>query len=347
MDPKQLALQFFDKAVLGGFAVWLVLTAAGMASQPEGLDKKAELDANLAKIAEHMKGSTVAPSTDAGWRTKLEAQLKAGEVREPPPAPAFALERRPYFLYQVHVDVPTYACKHGAPTDVTADGSQRGQVIVRWKPSLENEYVLCTYEVSRKKNDGAWEVVNNAGPGTTEYIDTNISARATYLYKVTSVGEADRESPVVTRYNLKLAEAETRKESPECGPIQTQSDIFVIPQNVVVVTDQDLIANPNAKESAYVKVYKWDPETSTFQNATFNVEVGKPIGDKKKLRGRGEFDFSTGAVLDDTSIEERPHPKIQGHTEKVQVIRIKFADGSTVDFNDKDKPAELGGGAGQ
>jgi len=44
------------------------------------------------------------------------------------------------------------------------------------------------------------------------------------------------------------------------------------PQNIVVVTDEDLIANPDAKESAYVKVYKWDPDTSSFQNATFNVE---------------------------------------------------------------------------
>ncbi len=64
----------------------------------------------------------------------------------------------------------------------------------------------------------------------------------------------------------------------------------------------------------------------------------------EKLRGRGEFDFGTGAVLEDTSYDNRPHPKIAGHTERVQVIRIKFADGSTEDFNDKDKPAEIGGG---
>lgn len=343
MDPKQLALQFFDKAILAGFGVWFALTAVGMASPPDGLEKKADLDKNLAVIDVHMKGTTVTPSTDAGWRTALEAQLKPDTVRVPPPAPAFTLDRRPYFLYQVIDETPTYACKHGAPTDVTADGSQRGQVIVRWRPAVENEYVLCTFEVSRRKGeDGKWEVVTNAGSGTTEYIDTNIAPRAVYHYKVTSVAEADRESPVVERYKLKLADAETRKESAECGPIQTQRDVFVLPQNVIVVTDQDLIANPDAKESAYVKVYKWDPETSTFQNATFNVEVGKPIGEKKKLRGRGEFDFGTGAVLEDTSYDNRPHPKIAGHTERVQVIRIKFADGSTEDFNDKDKPPELG-----
>ena len=70
----------------------------------------------------------------------------------------------------------------------------------------------------------------------------------------------------------------------------------------------------------------------------------QPIGGPKKLRGGKEFDFSTGAVLDDVWYDQRPHPTIAGHNEQVQVIKIRFADGATEEFNDKDKPAELGGG---
>jgi hypothetical protein len=87
MDPKQLALQFFDKAVLAGFGVWFLLTAVGMASPPAGLDKKSELDTNLGVIEKHMKGTTVTATTDAGWKTALEAQLKPDTVRVPAPAP--------------------------------------------------------------------------------------------------------------------------------------------------------------------------------------------------------------------------------------------------------------------
>src|SRR5262245_9348115 len=141
MDPKQLALQFFDKLILAAFGAWLVLSGVGMASDPPGLDKKEGIDKDLATISEHMKGSTVPATADAGWKTALEQQLKPDTVRTPPPAPPFTMERRPYFLYQVHIDQPTYSCKHDAPTDLTTDASQRGQVVLRWKPSMSNEYV--------------------------------------------------------------------------------------------------------------------------------------------------------------------------------------------------------------
>lgn len=346
MDPKQLALRFFDKAVLAGFAVWLLVAAAGLVHQPPELALKDQLDADLKKIDDHMKGSTVPAPTDPGWRKALTSQLKAETVPAAQPAPAWVLHKRPGFLHQVFIDEPKYRCSHGAPTDVTADGSQRGQVVVRWKPSVENEYVLCTYEVQRRTGEaGDWETIHSAGPGATEYVDTNVAARSTYYYKVVSIAEPDADSPVVKAHKLKLPESETRKESLECGPIKTQRDVFVIPVTLTVVTEQDLIARPDAKESGYLRVYKWDPETSSFLESTFTVGINQPIGGKKKLRGGREFDFSTGAVLDDVWYDQRPHPTIPGHNEQVQVIRIRFADGSTEEFNDKDKPAELGGGS--
>lgn len=343
MDPKLLALKLFDKVVLAGFAVWLVLAAKGMVTQPPELGLKDQLDKDLRSIGEHMKGTTVPVAGDPGWRAKLEGQLGAGAVPSARPAATWLFHRRPGFLHNIFVERVTFRCKHGAPTDVAADASQRGQVVVRWKPSLENEYVLCTYELLRRTGEtGDWQVIYTAGPGTTEYVDSKVAPRTEYFYKVLSIAEPDQDSPVVQRHGMKLKDDELRRESSEHGPVRTQRDIYVIPQSVIPVTEEDLIRDPNAKASAQLRVYKWDPETSTFQNQVFpNVRLEQPIGEKKKLRGGREFDFTTGAVLEDVRHESRPHPTIPGHQQKVGVIRIRFADGSTEEFNDKEKPAEL------
>jgi len=343
MDPKLLALQLFDKVILVGFAGWLVMAGVGMLQQPSELDLKDQLTKDLAEIDAYMKGTKVTVSTDPGWRKALEGQLKADTVAAAVTGPGWVLDKRPGFLYQVYVKVETYKCAHFPVTDVNADGAQRGQVTVRWR-SAANEYVIASFEVHRRRGaEGPWTTVATVGPGSVEYVDTGVSARSEYFYKIVSVAEPDRESPVVQRYDLKLKDDEARMESSETGPIKTQRDVFVLPITVTVVEEADIIANPNAKESAYVRVYKWDPESTSFKEATFTVQQGQPIGEKKKLRGGKEFDFTTGAVLDDTSYENRPHPTIPNHTERAQTIRIRFADGSTEDSNDKEKPAELGG----
>lgn len=345
MDPKLLALQLFDKVILVGFAGWLVMAGVGMLQQPSELDVKDQLTKDLAEIDAHMKGTTVKVEADPGWRKALEGQLKADTVPAAASGSGWVLEKRPGFLYHLFIDKPNYACVHLPPTDLNADGAQRGQVTLRWRLAA-NEYVIASFEVQRRRgSDGPWTSVATLGPGSIEYVDTTVAPRSEYFYKVVSTAEPDRDAPVVQRYDLKLPDDQARMESSETGPIKTQADVFVLPVTVTVVEEADLIANPNAKEQAYVRVHKWDPETSSFQNATFTVVVGEKIGSVKKLRGGKEFDFTTGAVLDDTSFEMRPHPTIPNHTERAQVIRIKFADGSVESFNDKDKPAELGGGS--
>jgi hypothetical protein len=350
MDPKQLALQLFDKAILAGFVVWLLLAVSGFVEKPAELSSSDALQADLKKIGDHMGKATIPDVQEPGWEAALRKQLDASTVPPAQPGPAWALEKRPGFLWTYTDVTPTFAAKHRPATDLSADGATRGQVVVRWKPSIENEYVLCSFEVYRHEGAEAgepWEKVFTAGPGATEWIDSTIRARSTYFYKIVSIAEPDRENPVVVRYNLTVAAAEARKESEVCGPVRTARDVFVIPTSggVTEVTDQDLIRDPNAKETASVKVYKWDPETSTFQQAQFNPQAGQPIGEKRRLRGaRRDFDFTTGAVLDDCWIELRPRPNNPEFPERVGWIRIRFADGTTEEFSEKDKPEELGGG---
>jgi hypothetical protein len=129
--------------------------------------------------------------------------------------------------------------------------------------------------------------------------------------------------------------------------------VFVLPVNINAITEQDQIAGGTAKdanhdgkvdekdESAYVRIYKWDPETSTFQKKTFTINAGAAVGEMASLGRNKKFDFTTGAVLDDVWFEARKHPTL-GHDETVQWVRIKYPDGSTAQWNDKDKPTELG-----
>jgi hypothetical protein len=353
MDPKQLALAHFEKVVLAGFAVWAGFATTGFLHKPPELAKGDEMQKQLAAIGEFMGKSTVPEATPPPWEHELRAQLDCTTVPSAKPLPPWLLEKRPYFLYYFHVVVNTETPLHFAPTDISGDAATRGRIVVRWTPSNENKYVICNFEVMRKVGDGEWAKVADAGPGTAEYTDTKVEPRHTYRYKVVSIAQVDQDAPTVSKNHLTLAMEEQRKESAEAGPFETARDVFVIPVNINAITEQDTIAGGTAKdanhdgkvddkdESAYVRVYKWDPDTSTFQKKAFTVAAGAPIGEIASL-GRGKrFDFTTGAVLDDVWFESRKNAR-DGHDETVQWVRIKYPSGVTEQWNDKDKPTELG-----
>lgn len=340
MDPKQLALAHFEKGVLAVFAGWLLMSLVGLASPPDDQSKKAELDQWIQAIQAHMGKATVPEAKDPGWNERLEAQLDAAQVPQAGTFPAWVMHRRPGMVYYVPDNTPKYNTKHLPPVDVTADASTRGQVVVRWKPSLENEYVTCKFEVQRKKGEaGEWETVHTAGPGETEWADLKTSSRTKYFYRVVSLATADVENPVVSKFGLTVPEDEARRESMEAGPVETQLEVYVLPITINPATMERKIKEPDAQVEAYVRVYKWDAAGGKFENYAFTIKGQSPIGGKVKLRGGREFDFTTGASLDDCWFDTRKHKL--GHDEKLQVIRIRFADGSTMEFNDKDKPEEV------
>lgn len=353
-DLKQLALAHFDKAILAGFGVWAAFAVTGFFQKPPELTKGEEIKSKLGQIGEYMGKASVPEPKGPTWEADLKSQLDLSGVPTAKPFPSWLLEKRPYFLYFFKTVQNTESAKHFPPTDIQGDGSTRGRIVVRWTPSTESTYVVCTYEVMRKVGDaGAWAKIADAGSGTTEYTDTKLAPRSKYFYKVVSVASVDQEAPTVIKHGLTLPQEESRKESGECGPFETPRDVFVLPQGISPITEQDIVANNPGKdanhdgkvdekdESAYVTVYKWDVDSQKFLKKNFNVNVGQGVGEKARLAGRREFDFTTGATLDDVWTETRKNERL-GNDETVQWVRIKFADGTTDQWNNKDKPTELG-----
>lgn len=222
---------------------------------------------------------------------------------------------------------------HAPPYDLTADASTPGQVTLRWQADATNELLICRHEVWRRTGeDGPWELRHTTGPGEVAWVDTAVVGRARYAYRIVSVAEVDADHPVVRLHGVKLPAEEARRACAPVGPVEARPTELVVPITIVE-------AEGNRAASAYVRVYKWDRAQGKFQGRTFTVAVGGPVGGRAKLRGGRELDFSTGAVLDACWVERRRHRL--GHDERLQWIRLRFADGTTVETHDRDTPTGL------
>lgn len=340
MDPKELALEHFEKVLVAAAGAWLIAVGAGWLSQPRELGMQQDLATKLDAITSYMgKGNPKQPETPP-WLGKLERQLSPTAVPSASEFPAWVMQRRPQVLYKLKDRGPTHRAVHRPPVDLQLDAAERGKIGLTWQASVENEYVIVNeYEVQRKSGDAEWEKLSSVSGAETTYTDTSVASRASYSYRVISRAEIDRDSPVVRAEGMTLADDQREQTSSEAGPVSIARDVYIVPVTVTQVTDKDLIANPNATESAYLKVFKWIPDENKFEGQTYTVKVGETIGDKKKKRSK-EYDFTTGATLVDVEIRSRKHPTL-GYDEQVQVIKYKFENGDTEEANDKDKPEEL------
>jgi len=342
MDFKELALGHFEKAVLALGVVWLGFAAVSMAGTPAELASADKLNGYVDEISTYMDADAPGAATAPGWLSGLRGRLDPTGVGAAKPYPGWVLHKRPTYLYSTKAPPPKHTARHEAPDGVTAAAGARGQIDVTWQPASGNEYVLVTrYEIERRVGtDGEWTSVGEVdGNSARSYADTEIASRTEYYYRVISHAEIDQDNPVVRDEDMELAAAEATKTSDEAGPAMTARDVFIFPTQVTEVTMDDLVKDPNAKEQAHIKVYKWDPTEEKFVTATFyGVQIGQAIGEVKKRRGR-EIDFRTGAVLVDVEVRKRDTGK--GYSESLYVIKFRFEDGSEEEANHKDKPAEL------
>lgn len=342
MDPKQLAIEHFEKAVIGLAGVWLLIVGVGVFSKPDALKASDELNTQLTEIRTYMDGAKVEAAKPPAYVARLEEQVSASGVPAATELPSWVLHRRPNFLFSTTPAAPKQSASHTAPVSISADASERGKIKVTWSPSVTNKFVVVeSYDIERRVGaDGEWTSIGTVGGQDTQYEDTDVQSRTEYYYRVTSLADIERGHPVVRQEGITLANDQRQKVSDVTGPVQTKRDVYVVPITVQQVTMDDLVANPNAKESAYVRVYKWDGETGKFEAQAFTVGIGEEIGGLKKRRGK-EHDFRTGATLVDVEIRKRTHKL--GHEEPVQVIKYAFSDGSEEEANDKDLPEEIAG----
>lgn len=346
MDPKQLLLRHFEKGVLAVFGAWLLLCLVGFFSTPPRLESSDEFGAKLTKIDEYMNGKQQLDAQLPAAAGTLKQRLDGTQVAAARELPGWLMHRRPNFFFQIKGPPPKHEPIHRPPVGVDASVAERGKVEVKWQPSLENEYVVITnYELFRKVGEqGEWEQLAALDGRDERYVDETIQSRQKYFYKVVSIAAIDRDNPVAKNEGMTLPEELTRMESGEAGPVETAREVFILPQSVIIEHTQDyLIKNPNPEpEKAYLVVHKWDPESNAFVEKSFLVTAGQPIGESARLRGGRTFDFTTGAVLDDVWTEKRKHAL--GHDEEWLFIKVRWPNGKTETSNNKEKPAELGGG---
>jgi hypothetical protein len=218
---------------------------------------------------------------------------------------------------------------HVAP--VVSATSALGRVDVSWTPSTDSHHVVVrAYEVLRRPvAGGEWTKIGDTAGDARAHADTTAPVGTGSVYKVVSVASPSSDAV--------LAAGADRAESAVSPPAMPIREFVVIPVSVTVPTEEEQARNPDDKGVASVTVHRWDPETSSYQRKIFRVQVGAPVGLPDKLRGGRAFDFTTGASLDEVRVETRKHPTL-GHDRQVQVISLRFADGTTEEFDDTMEP---------
>jgi hypothetical protein len=336
MDPKQLLLAHFEKLILAGFAGWVIMALVGLAGGG-GLNTE-DVATMRDEVEAHMQGGSVEEPTKPEWQEDLRRRLAgAPEASE---YPSWVFHRRPLYLYEIQTVELAYHPVHRPPVNLAADTETRGQIDLAWSPSIENEYVVTSYELQRREGEeGEWTTVAKLKPSDeTRHVDKEISSLLKYYYRVISTAKIDEEDPVVAKYNLTLSDDAKTMISDEVGPVGTKREIFVLPVSVDPVTEQELIDRSQEVGLADVKVRRWDTEESNWQEVSFwRVKVGDTIGEPKKIRGKKEpFDFSTGATLMEVRVEKRDTGR--GYEEEWHFIKIKWPDGSEEEINNKEAP---------
>lgn len=340
-DPKDIALDHFEKVLLLIAAALLGVVGVGSVGEPDELKKAQGLNKDANKVKSFMSSSKPKLETLPSAVKELTRNLDSGEVPNIDSLPGWVSYRRPGVLARYKKQKPKENASHAPPIDVKGDAGERGKIVVSWGLSQGNQYVVVTeFHVQRREGeDGEWKTIANLKGGETSYEDKDLKSRKTYFYRVLSLAEIDQESPTVRNQKLTLDPSEAEKSSSSVGPFKTARDVYVIPSNVTPVTQDMLIKDRNAKARAYVYVYKWDAASNQFLKKGFAADQGQMIGSKDPVKmringDRREVDFNTGAILEDCKEETRPGKF--GQQTKVGVIVIKWPDGSTEEATTQD-----------
>jgi hypothetical protein len=376
VDPQELALQHGEKAVLGAFAIWMLVVLVGFGSDPEVMTSINSMQGKLDSVGSYMDTATPEEKVAPTWENDLKRAIDPSQVGQTPAWPSWIMHRRPGFTWHVKpiggVDIVPV---HTPATDVRADSGERGVIRVSWSTSRQNIYVEVRYELWRgtdPDDPDTWEKISewDWGRRAEDYEDRGsaespLRGGLTYSYKVVTYARIDGRNRAIQRANerlerlgqppIALTSAQTQMESAitdDCSA-GTKRDVFIVPITIVDVTFQDQVNDPDAIESAYLRVYKWDPAGNQFRESAFNVIAGQPIPPEGQAevnlpRGQGKFDFTTGAILESVEPGSRPHPTLkdaEGNPlpQEVQEITVRWTnetetpdDDERSTFTDKD-----------
>lgn len=279
-----------DKAILAAFVLVLTGAASTLVSGADHEAARLELEQSLATVREHE--ATRQPVTlppPPPWAATLRREL-AGPPALPAPFPTWTAERRPGFVYDLVplAQPPEFA--HAAPTDVTADASERGRVVVRWQAGAAQN-LLVSHAVERRRDDGAWEALAQGVAGG-EWVDASSEPRARYAYRVVATAAVDEDDPriVIARRAGTFDALDpdlVRRESEPSAAVVTPAELFLVPLSVSVAAHPD-------ESTAYVVMHRWDRAAGRFVSRRLQVKVGQRLTDG---------DFDSGLVVEEIADE--------------------------------------------
>jgi hypothetical protein len=342
MDPKELLLRHFEKAIIAVCGLWLLWVAyVGVLGSPPELKMNVDLKATIDKIDTYMKTPSPELAKLEDPTADLRGQLDPLAVPPVEGFPAWLVHRRPNLAVAVAAGPQRVWPVHKAPTEFHVVEKGRGHVKLAWKQSGENEYVNITgYEIFRKDNDekAEWKsLVANIDGNKGEYEDNSVGPRARYWYKLKESATAQTDNPVIVRDKTFL--------QPEQCDLMAEEihEAVETPQDVYITIDGGEPTDPvsDKKGSIQCKVWRWSGGKFVSKNYT-KIDAGAKIGAKEKVREGGkqvEVDFGTEAVLVDVKQEKR---KTKTGIERETIIaHVKWPWGQEEELVEKEFPDEI------
>ncbi len=349
MDPKELLLRHFEKAIIGVFGLWLLWVAyVGVLGSPPELKMNTDLKATIDKIDTYMK----TPSPDLAKledpTSDLRGQLDPLAVPPVEGFPQWLVHKRPSLAVAVAAGPQRVWPVHKAPTEFHVVEKGRGHVKVAWKQSGENEYVNITgYELFRTEKDPRetkefkaedWKsLANNLDGNKTEYEDNSVGPRSKYWYKLKESATAQTDNPVIVRDKTFLQPEQCDLFAEEIHePVETPQDVYI-----TIDGGEPTDKVEDKKGNIQCKVWRWSGGKFVSKNYT-KIEAGAKIGQKEKVREGGkqvEIDFGTEALLVEVKQEKR---KTKTGIERETIIaHIKWPWGQEEDIVEKELPPEI------
>lgn len=302
----RLALEHFEKPLLGAAILCALGAALGFSQSPQVLDDVTSLEADSDRVDRFMCDARAELSPVPDLPARLERQLDPGAVQPLESLPRWTSHRRPGVLTRAR-PAPTPPAAAHTPAELAVPETRRGELRLSWTLPESTPGVLDRTELElwRRVEGEDWQLRARLGLEETRFRDDEVRWGCRYSYQLRS--RATLAPRVARDWPKLLTPALAEAHSPPSVGAEPKAEVLI---EVNSVTVHDPIRQPDAVDTAYLYIHRWDPAQGAFTRRGILVEVGQPIG-------------QTGATLVGVEVGERPHPR-DGHPQRVQRVRIAW-----------------------
>lgn len=301
----RLALEHFEKPLLGATILCALGAALGFSQSPRVLDEVEDLEQDQILIDHFMETARAELSPVPDMPARLERQLDPDAVQHLEALPRWTSHRRPGVLTRTKRRPDPPVLSH-SPATLKVPEVRRGELRLSWTAPQGSEGLDRTeLELWRLVEGEEWQLRARLGLDETRFRDDEVRWGFRYSYQLRSRAQL---TPKVRRDwpdLLTPALAEVRSKPSEA--VEPKAEVLI---EVNSVTVHDPIRQPDAVDTAYLYVHRWDAGKNAFTRRGMLVEVGQAIG-------------QTGATLAGVEVGQQPHPR-DGHLQRVQRVRIAW-----------------------